>query len=251
MESLERLNASLRMQQVEMARRLEDLSNSIMVLQDRLETMKVASERAQKVYESKESKKIKKTKLFHKEDLEPQETFLGVGDSQLKGRSSKLRLTNSDLVPIDKKVKEETLSKAVTENAENGGEQPEAILAYNEAYKKFEEQNYTEAVKSLEEFVRQFPNHVYSDNAAFWIGESWFRSREFEKAANQFERVARDYPSGNKVPDALLKAGSCYLYMSKPKEAREALEKLITLYPQSVAAQKAKGSLAEMIHEKS
>ncbi|MFH1262572.1 MAG: tol-pal system protein YbgF [Pseudomonadota bacterium] len=252
-EALERDNVALRSRQAELQRKIEDLSNSLMVLQDRLETLKVAAER-QPVYSG--SGRGKRGKLRPPpppvEGEESDETAFGFGIAG-NPRLPSIQLTNRDLermAPVEKtppkSMAKEAAPAPVKEDDKSSIDNPEVTREYNEAFQKFEDASYPEAIRMLGEFAGRHPAHVYADNAAFWIGESYFRTRDFVKAAESFERVATEFPSGNKVPDALLRAASCYLRLSKPKEAQRTFDRIIATYPQSVAAQKARASLAEM-----
>jgi tol-pal system protein YbgF len=248
-EALERKHVALQAEQAETQRKLEDLSNSLMILNDRLETLHVAAERqpppVTHPVKSRSSKPTKPKAASPKEETEEGSIF---GFGQGGGRHlPAITLSNRDLEAVDPKVKAKEPVKPEEERASSGvPENPEAARAYNEAFKKFEDGNYPEAIRMLSEFSLRYPTHVYSDNALYWVGESLFRLREFGKAAEAFERVGRDFPSGNKVPDALLRAASCYLRLGKAAEAKRALEKILGTYPQSVAAQKARASLKEI-----
>jgi tol-pal system protein YbgF len=241
-EALERNQVALKTQQGELQRKMDDLANSFMVLQDRLETLKVASER-QPTYPAHPSKakpkRTPKIKSAPTEEETEEESALGFGKAG-GSHLPAIQLTNRDLDTVEEK------KGNAKEPSKEPDENPEAARAYNEAYKKFEEEKYPEAIRALGEFAGKYPAHVYADNAVYWVGESYFRMRDFPKAAEQFERVAKEFPSGNKVPDALLRAASCYLRMNKPLDAKQTFERIVQIYPQSVAAQKARASLAEI-----
>ncbi|MCC7460589.1 MAG: tol-pal system protein YbgF, partial [Proteobacteria bacterium] len=95
-------------------------------------------------------------------------------------------------------------------------------------------------------FLKQYPSHQYSDNAVFWMGESYYQLKNYEQAHAEFEKVVAKYPNGNKVPDALLRSGICMIKLSKPEKAKSSFDQLIKKYPESVAAKKAKATLGEM-----
>jgi TolA-binding protein len=52
------------------------------------------------------------------------------------------------------------------------------------------------------------------------------------------------YPDSQKVPDALLNISSCYVEMRDGASARRALEEIITKYPGTDAAGKARQRLS-------
>lgn len=127
-----------------------------------------------------------------------------------------------------------------------GIEDPAIVAAYNKAYKKFTDQNYKETIQLMSEFLKKYPSHPYSDNATFWMGESYFQLKNYEKANKDFERVIQLYPNGNKVPDALLRSGICKLRLSEPEKAKVSFDQLMIKYPESMAAKRAKATLGEI-----
>lgn len=250
---MERQHVALKMQHAETKRQLEDLSNSFMVLQDRLETLKVAADRRpaspapqKKVITQTKPKSVAKRVSKPTPSTKKGKSVFGFGEAG-GSHLPVLQFSNRDLEAIKENLDEPDFSPSVSaKKAPNHPDNPDAARAYNEAFAKFESGKYAEAVRMLETFVKSYPNHVYSDNAVFWIGESYYRKRDFGRAAEQFERVGREFPAGNKVPDAILRSASCYLRLNQLLKAQKAFEKIIATYPQSVAAQKARASLAEI-----
>jgi TolA-binding protein len=62
----------------------------------------------------------------------------------------------------------------------------------------------------------------------------------------EFRRVIERYPSGNKVPDALLKVGFSYLSLGSNEAGRQTLLQLQRSYPRHEAASLASTRLAEL-----
>jgi tol-pal system protein YbgF len=240
----EKNSASLRAENQQLERKVEDLSNTVMVLQDRLETMKLAIEKRPDPAPSK-VRKPKSKPATEKADFSSfatEEVFLKANDPK-EAALPPLKLSNKDL---DRGAASSRKPAHVdVGEPEKASETPEATRIYNEAYRKFESQSYGEAATALESFVQKFPTHSYADNALYWIGESFYRMSDIANALSQFERVVKEYPNGNKVPDALVRAGDCYARMTRMDEAQKSFEKVIQLYPRSVAAEKARGWLAQ------
>ena len=92
----------------------------------------------------------------------------------------------------------------------------------------------------------KYPDHSLADNALYWSGETYFSSKQFQKAIKKFTEVVKRYPKENKTPDALLKAGYSFLELEKPENAKKILEKVISLYPNTEAAARAQEKLAEL-----
>jgi tol-pal system protein YbgF len=95
-------------------------------------------------------------------------------------------------------------------------------------------------------FLDEFPNSNLAPNARFWLGETYFGKKDFQKAIDAYDKVEVDYPSSEKVPSAILKKGYAYLAMKDKKRASSAFKQVVTLYPKSVEAGKASDKLVQL-----
>jgi tol-pal system protein YbgF len=84
------------------------------------------------------------------------------------------------------------------------------------------------------------PNGELSDNALYWIGETYFAASDWSNAMRFYERVVQEFPEQNKAPDALYKIGMTHEKTSDLALARAAFEELIKRYPYSTPAASAK-----------
>ncbi|MBI2997914.1 MAG: tol-pal system protein YbgF [Deltaproteobacteria bacterium] len=114
---------------------------------------------------------------------------------------------------------------------------------YEEALGLMERKDYRGAIARFKEFVKKHPRSEYADNAQYWIGEGHYALREFDQAILEFDAVRRNYPTGDKLPAALLKLGFAFAELGDKVDARLILQELIDRYPQSEEAQKAKQKL--------
>jgi tol-pal system protein YbgF len=103
-----------------------------------------------------------------------------------------------------------------------------------------------EAIAGLRRFVARHGKTAYADNAQYWLGEAYYDRKDFARAQREFERVAERFPGGNKVPDALLKAGYCRVALGEIGAAREVLGRLLEEFPGSAPAALARRKLAEL-----
>jgi TolA-binding protein len=75
-----------------------------------------------------------------------------------------------------------------------------------------------------------------SDNAQFWIGETYYQKKDFEKAITK-------YPEGDKVSAALFKQALAFNELGDKSSARNLLRRVMERYPQSDQADMAKKRL--------
>lgn len=115
-------------------------------------------------------------------------------------------------------------------------EERRAASEYRKAYELVQKSRFPQAQKQLEAFVTRWPTHQLADNALYWLGETLYAQKKYLEALQAFQRVIRDYPDGNKVPDAMLKTGLCYQNLGEPTQARKVLLQVAEIYPGSGAA---------------
>jgi len=89
---------------------------------------------------------------------------------------------------------------------------------------------------ALRAFLKNHPRHEYADNAQYWLGEAYYARKDYPHALVEFRATIETYPRGNKVPDALLKVGYCYLALGQQDKARAVLSQVVNLYPKSEPA---------------
>lgn len=114
---------------------------------------------------------------------------------------------------------------------------------YREAYETFQRGDLEGARKKFEAFLSQYPHTELSDNAQFWIGETYFLKKDYEKAILEYEKVIVKYPEGDKVPSALLKQGLAFLELGDKTNARSLLKRVVERYPKTEQAEIAKKRL--------
>ena len=93
-----------------------------------------------------------------------------------------------------------------------------------------------EGAAALRAFLKTHPRHEYADNAQYWLGEAFYARKDYPHALVEFRATIETYPRGNKVPDALLKVGYCYLALGQQDKARAVLSQVVNLYPKSEPA---------------
>jgi tol-pal system protein YbgF len=102
------------------------------------------------------------------------------------------------------------------------GEQQEK-LDYQDAYDLLILGRNNEAIQQFEQFISQYPQGTYSDNAYYWLGEANYVERRFDEAIDRFNVVIFQFPGSRKVPDARLRKGFSLFELQRYAEAREEL----------------------------
>jgi tol-pal system protein YbgF len=102
-----------------------------------------------------------------------------------------------------------------------------------------------QAVLDFEEFADKYPGHPLAPSVQFWIGEAYFRSRDFEQAASKYQKAIDLAPTGERTPDALLRLGLALRSLRREDRAREVWVRLVRDFPDSEAALRARAVLRQ------
>ena len=128
------------------------------------------------------------------------------------------------------------------------------VQDYEAAFRLYRAGDYKAAIDKFQAFVQNHPHSDYADNALFWMGECHQKLGDFVLAAVTFERVSKEFPQGNKVPDALYRQAVALLEIGKQKgeradyesAAREVFQRIVDQYPHSERVDEARTQLAKL-----
>lgn len=79
--------------------------------------------------------------------------------------------------------------------------------AYTQAFDALKASNYPAAIAGFRQFLSTYSTSELADNAQYWLGEAYYVTRDYEKAADAFRAVGQQWPDSRKAADALLKLG--------------------------------------------
>ena len=108
--------------------------------------------------------------------------------------------------------------------------------AYQSAFNLLKAGRYDQAAKSFQKFLDEYPDGKFADNAQYWLGESYYVTRNFDSAMREFDKLVTRHPDSQKVTHALLKIGYIHDELGQKDKAREVLTGLTERYPTSTAA---------------
>ncbi len=120
---------------------------------------------------------------------------------------------------------------------------------YQAAFELLKQGRYDQASIALKQFMVAFPDSDLSDNAQYWLAETYYVLQKYRQALPEFQLVLKRYPDSRKIPDALLKIGYCNYELGRHAEARKALSEVVARFPETTAARLASQRLARMKSE--
>jgi len=87
------------------------------------------------------------------------------------------------------------------------------------------------------------------ENNNFKIAQSLFSDGAYANAAQEFKQFIINFPTSERLPDALLQLGEAYAQGNQPKEAIEAYQQFIDRYPSHFAVASAMRSKAQALEQ--
>ena len=114
---------------------------------------------------------------------------------------------------------------------------------YDAAKKLFDDGDNENARIQFENFINKYPDSDNADNARFWIADSYYVEKWFEKAILEYQKVLEEYPKSNKLSAARLKQGYAFAELGEKANARLILKELIKKHPDTNEARYAQEKL--------
>lgn len=213
---------------------VQSLKTDVQILTGRFEEVRYFSEKnIKELTESKDLliaqiKELEITVNTLKEKLDTGKSTQGTGEKQKPVAGVKK-------TEVAQKTKEQ--KKAVPAN--------DSKNAYMVAYQAYKSNNLREAREKFQNLLEEYPENEFSDNARFWIGETYYKEKRYEDAILAYDELIKKNPKSDKVPGALLKQGFAFYELKKDGVARTIMQELIKKFPNSKQAQIAKRKITK------
>lgn len=137
----------------------------------------------------------------------------------------------SDTVPPDTAPPDTVPSPDAAPSPPARREQPpvhgeEEYRRYHAAWSALNDKDYVRLREGFGEFLERWPHGKYAASAKYWIGESWYAQRDFDKAEAAFRRVVEEHADHQKSEDASVKIAIILMERGERDAAREILDSL-------------------------
>lgn len=157
---------------------------------------------------------------------------------ELQNSSEAMRKQQRDLYSdLDRRIGEHGAAAAPA--GAGGSPSPSAAGgqgAYAQAFEALKSGNYGAAIAGFRLYLADYPSGELADNAQYWLGETYYVTRDYDNAAVAFRAVGERWPNSRKAPDALLKLGFTQFELKQYAEARVTLTQVTKRFPDSEAA---------------
>jgi TolA-binding protein len=105
---------------------------------------------------------------------------------------------------------------------------------------------YDIAILGFSDYIRSFPKADLADDAQVNICMAYLQDGKNDKAVEACDLAIRNYPNGDKIPDAYYRKGLALRNLKDLKGARDAWEHVVQAYPDSDAGRLAKQGLEQV-----
>lgn len=144
--------------------------------------------------------------------------------------------------PIDAELTTESLSGGAV-SAQSDSRDPAIENHYQNAFNQLKQGRFNESARAFEDFIQAYPNNELTDNAYYWLGESYYVTRKYPLALAAFQNLEKNFPLSSKLADALLKIGYTYHELEDYQQSQAALDKVIQTFPNGSEARLAQNRL--------
>ena len=138
------------------------------------------------------------------------ETRLAKLEEDAKAQAEVVKSREDELKQLRESMQASQAAQASAQSAQQANAEGAAEIAlgesemirrdYEAAWRNFERKDYKTAIARFRDFLKKNPKSRLASNAQYWIGESHFGLKEFDRAIVEFDEVRRKYPSPTKCP---------------------------------------------------
>jgi tol-pal system protein YbgF len=190
--------------------------------------------------------------------LAKQQGDSGAKADQLSGQIQALNDTMDELkvrlAQVTKQLQDMQASQQSIQAAQSQQQQQQQALAqapppdvlYNNALRDYNGAKDDLATQEFNDYIKFYPNTDLAGNCYFYLGEIQYKQAKYQQAAQSYDQVLQNFPSGNKAASAQLKKGFALIEMGKQDDGVTELRHLIARYPHAPEALQARDKLRKL-----
>jgi tol-pal system protein YbgF len=163
---------------------------------------------------------------------------------ELKVRLAKVSKQLEDMQAAQQSMGAQQAQQQATLKAQQDAPPPDVL--YNNAVRDYNGGKTDLALQECSDYIKYYPNTDLAGNCYFYLGEIQFKQANYQQAAQSYDAVLQNFPSGNKAASAQLKKGFSLVELGKQDEGVSELRRLIQRYPHSPEALQARDRLRKL-----
>lgn len=126
----------------------------------------------------------------------------------------------------------EALRKVDVKSADEGD-------LYRAGLDKIQNNNALEAISKFTVFLKKYPKSTFAPLAQYWIAESYFSLRDWQRAIKEYQKLIDKYSNHDKARLALVGQGRAFAELGMYDEAQVFFDKVIQTFPATSEAVRA------------
>jgi len=163
---------------------------------------------------------------------------------ELKARLAKVSKQLDDMQSGQQSLAAQQATQQAQQQAQAQAPPPDVL--YNNAFRDYNAGKNDLAVQEFSDYIKFYPNTDLAGNCFFYLGEIQFRQGNYQQAAQSYDQVLQNFPSGNKSASAQLKKGFALIELGKQDDGVTELRHVIQRYPRSNEALQARERLKKL-----
>jgi tol-pal system protein YbgF len=163
---------------------------------------------------------------------------------ELKARLAKVSKQLDDMQSSQQSLAAQQATQQAQQTAMAQAPPPDVL--YNNALRDYNGDKNDLATQEFSDYVKFYPNTDLAGNCYFYLGEIQFRQGNYQQAAQSYDQVLQNFPTGNKSASAQLKKGFALIELGKQDDGVTELRHLIQRYPKSNEALQARERLKKL-----
>jgi tol-pal system protein YbgF len=163
---------------------------------------------------------------------------------ELKVRLAKVTKQLEDMQAAQQSLAANQATAQAQQQAQAQAPPPDVL--YNNALRDYNGAKNDLALQEFSDYIKFYPNTDLAGNAYYYLGEIQFRGANYQQAAQSYDQVLQNFPSGNKAASAQLKKGFSLIELGKQDEGVTELRRLVQRYPHSPEALQARERLRKL-----
>jgi tol-pal system protein YbgF len=180
----------------------------------------------------------------HVDQLAGQIQSLNDSLDELKARLAKVSKQLEDMQSSQQSQAAQQSSQAQQAAAAAAAPPPDVL--YNNALRDYNGNKNDLAIQEFSDYVKFYPNTDLAGNCYFYLGEIQFRQGNYQQAAQSYDQVLQNFPTGTKAASAQLKKGFSLIELGKQEDGVVELRHVIQRYPKSNEALQARERLRKL-----
>ena len=163
---------------------------------------------------------------------------------ELKARLAAVTKQLQDMQSSQQSIQAQQAASQAQQQAQAQAPPPDVL--YNNALRDYNGGKADLASQEFSDYIKFYPNTDLAGNCYYYMGELQFKQGNYQQAAQSYDQVLQNFPSGNKAASAQLKKGFALIELGKQDDGVAELRHLVQRYPRSPEALQARERMRKL-----